>query len=255
MKKVNVGVLGLLMVFSAAPLLRAQSAESPRELYQVSTLDTLLTGDFEGSTTVETLLQHGNLGIGTFTDLDGELVLLEGTAYQIKSDGKVYPVAPAARVPFAMVGQFISTQTFTLDTPLTEKQLAEFLDAHLPKATHYFLIKVSGEFDRVKARSVPRQAKPYPPLEKVIPKQSVFELSGVSGTLVGWRSPQFLKSVSGAGNHFHFINSAKNVGGHALEYTLRKGTLEVEEIRDLHLVLPDEGKVYAPASTGGPKQP
>ncbi len=249
-------VTGLvLLVLSAQVPTWAFGTEGTAELYQVSTLDTLLTGDYNGSVPVQTLLEHGDTGIGTFQDLDGEMVMLEHAVYQIKSDGKVYGVAPEARVPYAMVGRFTPTVSIPVTEPLTEKQVGELLEGKLSKATHYFLIKITGEFGRMKARSVPRQAKPYPPLETVIPKQSVFEFNGVAGTLVGWRSPQFLKSVSGAGNHFHFMNKDKTAGGHALEYVLTKGVIEVQELSEMHLVLPEQGKVYAPVTAEGPKQP
>jgi acetolactate decarboxylase len=249
-------VTGLvLLVLSMQVPTWVLGAEGTAELYQVSTLDTLLTGDYTGSVPVKTLLEHGDTGIGTFQDLDGEMVMLEHAVYQIKSDGKVYAVAPEARVPYAMVGRFTPTVSISVTEPLSEKQVGELLEAKLPKATHYFLVKIVGEFSRVKARSVPRQEQPYPPLETVIPKQSVFEFNGISGTLVGWRSPQFLKSVSGAGNHFHFMNKAKTAGGHALEYVVSKGVIDVQELSELHLVLPERGKVYAPVAAEGPKQP
>lgn len=48
---------------------------------QVSTIDALLTGAYDGSMTCGELVKHGNLGIGTFDRLDGEMVLADGVVY------------------------------------------------------------------------------------------------------------------------------------------------------------------------------
>lgn len=61
-------------------------------LFQASTINALVEGINEGDTTVKELKKHGDFGIGTFDDLDGEMIELDGKFYQIKSDGHAYPV-------------------------------------------------------------------------------------------------------------------------------------------------------------------
>jgi Alpha-acetolactate decarboxylase len=36
---------------------------------------------------IRAILDHGDFGLGTFTDLDGEMVVLEGQVYQANSEG------------------------------------------------------------------------------------------------------------------------------------------------------------------------
>ena len=43
-------------------------------------LAALVEGIYRADTTIGLLRQKGNLGIGTFNDLDGEMVLLDGQA-------------------------------------------------------------------------------------------------------------------------------------------------------------------------------
>ena len=62
-------------------------------LYQVSTIDALMQGAYEGVQPVSEIRKHGDFGIGTFDALDGEMIVLDGTVYQAKADGKIYPVA------------------------------------------------------------------------------------------------------------------------------------------------------------------
>jgi acetolactate decarboxylase len=42
-------------------------------LYQVSTAAALVEGIYQGAVRVATLREHGDLGLGTFEDLDGEI--------------------------------------------------------------------------------------------------------------------------------------------------------------------------------------
>ena len=58
-------------------------------LYQHQTLGDLMAGVFDGTLTFEELLKHGDIGIGTFHDFEGELILLDGIAYQAKEDGSI----------------------------------------------------------------------------------------------------------------------------------------------------------------------
>ena len=52
------------------------------KLFQYNTLNALFAGLFDGSLTIGELLKHGDLGIGTLDSIDGELVVLDGKAYQ-----------------------------------------------------------------------------------------------------------------------------------------------------------------------------
>src|SRR5437868_102883 len=52
--------LALLLFATAAPSAPAA------EVYQISTISSLLAGDYDGDTTVGELLQHGSFGLGTF---------------------------------------------------------------------------------------------------------------------------------------------------------------------------------------------
>ena len=58
-------------------------------LYQVSTATALVAGIYQGAVRVGTLREHGDLGLGTFEDLDGEMVVVDGQFFQVRSDGSV----------------------------------------------------------------------------------------------------------------------------------------------------------------------
>jgi hypothetical protein len=57
------------------------------ELYQTSLMSALMAGNYEGQMTYGDIRKHGDFGLGTFNDLDGEMVGFDGMFYQVRSDG------------------------------------------------------------------------------------------------------------------------------------------------------------------------
>ena len=63
-------------------VIRNMGEETPEnnmgKYYQVSTLQALALGFSKSVITVEELLRHGDMGLGTFEDVDGEMIVLDG---------------------------------------------------------------------------------------------------------------------------------------------------------------------------------
>lgn len=115
-------------------------------LFQVSTIDALMQGVFDGNTTLDKLATNGDFGIGTFNALDGELVLENGQFYQVKSDGKVYRPSGETLTPFASVVKFEpedSIQVHDLDFP----QLQLLVDSLMRSVNYFYAIRMEGEFE------------------------------------------------------------------------------------------------------------
>ena len=70
-----------------------RGSEHPHHaLFQTSTIDALLGGNYEGDVSFAELRARGDFGLGTFDALDGEMVALDGDFYQVKADGIAYEV-------------------------------------------------------------------------------------------------------------------------------------------------------------------
>lgn len=61
----------------------------PNQIYQYSLLNALMSGLCNEGITARKLLQHGTQGLGTFANMDGELVMLDSTIYHFHADGSV----------------------------------------------------------------------------------------------------------------------------------------------------------------------
>jgi acetolactate decarboxylase len=209
-------------------------------LFQTSTIDVLLDGNYDGDVSFADLADRGDFGLGTLNALDGEMIALDGTFYQVKADGLAYPVDGRAMTPFAVVTKFEPDTSRTLTAPMDFEALCEYLDRIIGGESGCCAIRVDGHFERVKTRSVPRQRKPYPPLVEVVEGQPTFELRDVQGSLVGFRFPQYAEGINVAGYHFHFITEDRSAGGHVLDCRLVHGELRIDHEAELRLELPPD---------------
>ena len=215
-------------------------------LFQTSTIDALLHGEYDGDVDFEELGGRGNFGLGTLEALDGEMVALDGGFYQVKADGRAYEIEPRARTPFAVVTFFEPTITRALAAPTDFDGFCALLDRLVGDEAPCCAVRLDGRFEYVKTRSVPRQRKPYPALAEVVKNQPTFELRDVTGSIVGFRFPSYAQGINVAGYHFHFITDDRSAGGHVLDFRLASGELSVDQESDLRLELPDGVDLPAP---------
>ncbi len=214
-------------------------------VFQTSTIDALLAGVYDGDMSCRRLLKHGDFGIGTFDRLDGEMVLLDGNIYQVKADGKVYEPAPSIKTPFATVCRFTTDRTFPIKTGSDYEAVENLINESVPNQNLFYAIKITGQFRSMKTRSVPGQQKPYPSLKEVTRAQPEFIMKNISGTIVGFRCPPYVKGINIPGYHLHFISSDHTQGGHILSFEIADGKCEIDVLNQYFLTLPANTKEFA----------
>ncbi len=225
------------LLFSALPV-QAEGLLKQPALVQVGVIDALLAGGYDGSVAVRELPRLGDIGLGTFDALDGEMVVLDGVVFQVPASGQVRRAAPRLTTPFAQVARFRPGPALTLPADIGLKDMEAWLDKALGETSLFGAARVEGVFTALKARSVPRQAKPYRPLAVVAGEQSVFEFAQVRGTLVGLRGPDYARGLSVPGWHWHFLTQDRTRGGHVLDLTLSTGLARLASLRRFELLLP-----------------
>lgn len=208
------------------------------ELYQTSLMSALLGGVYEGQMTYAELEKHGDFGLGTFNDLDGEMIAFDGQFFQLRADGSARPVLLSERTPFAVVTTFRAEQELTISDPISKASLLETIDA-ATDANLFSAIRIDGLFETMQTRTVSRQSKPFPPLTEATKGQAENRLENVRGTLAGFRSPSYAQGVGVAGYHLHFLREDKQAGGHSLDFTLREGCVRFATLHSLHIELPN----------------
>ena len=211
------------------------------ELYQTSLMSALIAGVYEGEAKYGEIRKHGDFGLGTFNDLDGEMVGLDGLFHQLRSDGSARPVHPDQKTPFAVVTFFRPQQ----ELDITQKIAKGDLLALIEKATDanlFSAVRLDGKFDEVRTRTVQRQGRPFPPLTEAAKHQAEKVFTDVQGTLAGFRTPAYAQGIGVAGVHLHFLRWDKRAGGHALDYQIRAGKVQICALHDFHVELPSSGE-------------
>ena len=207
-------------------------------LFQVSTSRALVEGVFGGCITVGDLKTHGDFGIGTFEQLDGELVMLDGHCFQISEGGVAHEVANEATVPFATLTRFTADTTKELKPVGSFEELVQQLDELKPSGNLFVGFRVEGTFDQLALRAACK-AKPGEKLVAAIEHQSSYQLENLTGTLVGFCSPPYSAAISVPGYHFHFIDQDRQRGGHVFDIKAQGLVAHIHLESDIHLALPE----------------
>ena len=209
----------------------------PSPVYLCAPVNALVEGIYQERIPLAEIRKHGDFGLGTFDNLDGEMVMLDGRVYQVTGDGKVHEVGDEAVTPFACVTFYAPASHDDLDEELGYAAFKDWILRLLPSPNIFYALRLEGTFAHVKVRSVPRQEN-HRPLVEVAADQPVFEFTDVEGTLAGFFSPAFLDSLTVPGLHLHFLSADRRKGGHLLECRPRRLRAGVQFISTLELGLP-----------------
>lgn len=220
-------------------------AQNRETMFQISLLQSLTEGDFEGSVTVGELKQHGDTGIGTFDGLDGELVMVDGEVWQAAGDGKVSNMADDKTIPFGNVTFLDTDETLDVSGITSFKDLTAALDKHVEAlgVNNFYAVRIDGTFAKMNVRSEYKQEEPYPTIvDALAVDQTFFDLENVEGSMVGVYCPPYMTSLNSAGWHFHFVTVDRKQGGHVLDCQVDEATASIDLTKEFYLALPGSKK-------------
>jgi acetolactate decarboxylase len=206
-------------------------------LYMSSPINAILEGFYRDDITIATLKEKGNFGIGTFNNLEGELIAINGNYFQLDLNGIAQPVSDDMKTPFSTVCFFKPMLFENIDNYNTYQEFEKKLKLFLPSDNMFYAIKMEGKFSYVKTRSVPKTEN-YKPLSEATDNQKISEFNNVEGFLVGFYTPSFVPSVNVPGYHFHFITKDFSRGGHLLNCEPEQIKIELQIFHSMELTLP-----------------
>lgn len=218
-------------------------------LFQVSTSNALVQGLFGGVITVGDLRRHGDFGLGTFTGLDGEMVMIDGSCFRATAGGRIEPADDSRQVPFALVTRYVADFGEEVAEISSLDGLTEMVDSMRPSENLFVGIRIDGRFTQLSMRAVCR-ARPGENLVEATAHQSEFDVEELSGSLVGFWSPAYSRAIGVPGYHFHFISDDRTVGGHVLGLEAAHAHVGLHTESDLHLALPEVGDFLAADLSG-----
>ncbi len=208
-------------------------------LYQYSHAFIFEQKKYDGHYPAGNLKKHGNIGLGTFNGLNGELVMLEGECYQCIPKKPVKIAADDVLIPWGVVTAFTDNASKTTLENIThfsqlESKLSELTDMH--NAPYVFHIQ--AEFNHLLLRQVIKQEKPYIlSLEEVYAESPPENIGPITADLVGFYIPEFMQGLQPKGLHFHGVTTDKQSGGHLADLSFKTATLTFEKITDIKVTL------------------
>lgn len=219
-----------------------QAFHEQNKIYQVSTLQALLLGYNRSVITTGELLRHGSIGLGTFENLDGEMIVLDGHCYRAMQSGDIMEPAPDTGVPFSAVTFMQGERTFPLAGIRSIRELKEELTVRVEEGfglNSVHVARIDGMFRHIDARSAAPYYAPHVPMKEVMGDlQRTFTFDEQRGTMVCVYFPDYLDGINAEGWHLHFITEDRSRGGHVLDLSLTEGTVGLLKLSSLELRLP-----------------
>jgi acetolactate decarboxylase len=207
-------------------------------LFQVSTSTALVQGIYEGAVSIAHLREHGDFGLGTFEGLDGEMVAFDGRFFQVRSDGSVHEAADSDLSPFAAVTHFKADHLVDITEARDLAALLGQLDRLRVSDNVFYAIRIDGHFNFMNTRAMCKTEEGTP-LVVAAAHQPQFEMREVDGTLVGFWSPQYVKTLEVPGYHLHFIADDRRSGGHLMECSGGALHVQIARVNELRVALPE----------------
>ncbi|MBP5247873.1 MAG: acetolactate decarboxylase [Fibrobacter sp.] len=215
-----------------------------KAIYQISTLNALALGYTRKVVSIEDLLAHGDTGLGTFENLDGEMIVLDGHCYRASDNGAVTEPPLTMGVPFASVAVLKGISEFEIGELDSVSALKDFLNLKIEEdfgLNSMHIVRIDGFFAKVDARSENGLRTQHVELKELLGKyQKAFTFENLRGSLVCLYYPDYMEGINAAGWHFHFISEDKTRGGHVFDVALKSGVARLDKISKLEMQLPRE---------------
>lgn len=248
----------LIFSLAAAEAHAAEPGPPADAIFHYSVMDAMRNGVYRGDLLVKDLPKVGNVGLGTFNNLDGELVGLDGTFYRVAPDGRVHEAEADRKIPFGSFAFFQEDERRTLDATGDFDAFQKHLLDMLPHRNQFYAVRVRGTFEEIKVGGANKIADgDRTPLADLMKSRPVYTANGVKGTIVGFYNPPYVGGIDLSPFHLHFISDDKSVGGHVVGMTLNGATLDValDSKKGMTIELPrDQGDFNRSWPTSGQSQ-
>jgi acetolactate decarboxylase len=213
-------------------------------MYQVSTLQALSMGYTRPVVDVAKLLDHGSIGLGTFSGVDGEMIVLDGKCYRAAQDGSAEEASPKKGVPFAAVAQTDDWEKHEIGKKENIDSLKEWLTLKIEEGfglNSMHVARIDGCFEKVYARSESPVYAHHVELKEMLSRtQRDFLFESIRGSLVCVYYPDYMDGINASGWHLHFISEDRKKGGHVFELDMKEGRVQLAKLTTVQIRLPDE---------------
>lgn len=199
----------------------------------------LLNSIYVGDQTPEQMVAKGNIGIGTVNHLDGELIAVDGVVYAIDAKGGITEAPADLESPNMTMINFQPKRTVVITDVDSYQNLDKALKAEATSKNSFYAYRIKGTFPYLKMASAHKVENEDVSLFEYLDTRVMYTRENIKGTLVGLYTPEYLGNVVIPGLHFHFLSEDIKLGGHLEGIKFDSMTVEVQEINQLNLSLPE----------------
>lgn len=223
-------LIGLIAVASnGAVAANEKTVDSAPFVQQVGTYDYLASPNYQGLLPISSILNGTTIGLGTFANLDGEMVVLNGIVYRVGTDGVPSKASIKRLTPFMQAVNFNPQKSTRLAPNTACSALPQVIDQLVKSTVGIVAVRLSGVF----------YLPPYPTLVDAVSTQTKFPLGRVNATLVGFRQGPDAQGIGAPGLHLHGLTKSLGAGGHVLSCVTGPSVLlEVEKTQGVRVHMP-----------------
>ncbi len=233
-------IIILLACNNTSPATATNGKKPHNEFYHYSLWAALVNKIYDGNLTIKEAKAHGDIGLGSYNGVDGELIMIDGILYQVPSSGEVKLPNDTMLIPYLNATFFDKEFSFDINDRVSYDSLRKKIERHFPSRNFFYAFKIHGEFDSLKLGSLQRQERPYQQgLDSLLPKRPTFNHKNISGIMVGFYCPDFIGDINVTGFHLHFLSDDKKVGGHVMEFTGKNFKVDMDKLTSYRFVLPE----------------
>ena len=185
-------------------------------LYQYSHFWAVTKGCYEGYLSIQELKKHGDVGLGTFNALDGELVVIDNTFYHC-SNGQVRLADDNELLPWAAVTNLKAENCFDVNNIDSLSQFQTVLLDQLSSKNYPIALRIKADVNTISLGSVPKQSKPYRPISDVIDDSILINTGKLTVDMAAFYAPGFMFPIKSEGIHLHFVDADRKIGVHVLD--------------------------------------
>lgn len=211
-------------------------------IHQYAPTVALLNSIYEGNITPQQMVQQGNIGIGTVNHLAGELVAVDGVVYTIDAEGGIAEAPDDLESPNMTMINFQPKQTVTVENIESYEDLTRELQKYSTSKNSFYAYRIKGEFKHLKMASAHKVENEDVSLFEYLDTRVMYTRDNIKGTLVGLFTPDYLGNIVIPGMHFHFLSDDIKLGGHLEDIKFDKLSIEIQEVNQVNLQLPETEK-------------
>lgn len=235
-------------IFLLPLTMNAQERTQEDKIFHYSTMDAMRNAVYSGDLSIKELKKRGDFGLGTYNQLDGEMIALDGIFYRISGDGSIAEADVRNFTPFTSVTFFKNDTSFKLNTIENFAALLPEITKNLPSTNRFYAVKIKCTFANVTVGGANKVSETETAgLADLMVNRPIYKKENVSGTIVGFYSPSYIGGVDLSPFHFHFISDDRKFGGHLIEGSFRKDkdiSVTLDEKNGYEIMLPQKSAGY-----------